>query len=39
MPACDSSGNGYNKYFQVITQRRTFTFDSLECAVHKLAPT
>ena len=39
MPTCDSCGNDYDKFFQVITQGKTFTFDSLECAIHKLAPT
>lgn len=39
MPTCDSCGNDYDKFFQVISHGKTYTFDSLECAIHKLAPT
>ena len=38
MPRCETCGNDYDKAFQVITQGQTHTFDSFECAVHKLAP-
>ena len=36
---CDSCGNDYDKAFQVTKGGKTFTFDSFECAIHKLAPT
>jgi hypothetical protein len=39
MPTCDSCGNTYDKTFQVVLGGATYTFDSFECAVHKLAPT
>jgi hypothetical protein len=35
---CDSCGNDYDKAFQVTKAGKTFTFDSFECAIHKLAP-
>ena len=36
---CDVCGNDYADAFQVIQRGRTYTFDSFECAIHKLAPT
>jgi hypothetical protein len=39
MPRCDTCGNEYDKAFQVVMNGRTHTFDSFECAIHKLAPT
>ena len=36
---CDSCGNDYDKAFQVTKGGKTYTFDSFECAIHKLAPT
>ena len=36
---CDSCGNDYDKAFQVTKAGKTYTFDSFECAIHKLAPT
>ena len=39
MAKCDACGNDYDKSFQVVTQGKTYTFDSFECAIHKLAPT
>ena len=39
MPRCDTCGNDYDKAFQVVMNGRTHTFDSFECAIHKLAPT
>jgi hypothetical protein len=36
---CDTCGNDYDKSFQVMQAGKTFTFDSFECAIHKLAPT
>ena len=38
MSKCDVCGNEYDKSFQVTTLDRTYTFDSFECAIHKLAP-
>lgn len=39
MAKCDVCGNEYDKAFQVVSAGRTYTFDSFECAIHKLAPT
>jgi hypothetical protein len=39
MPRCDTCGNEYDKAFQVVMNGRSHTFDSFECAIHKLAPT
>ena len=36
---CDTCGNDYDKTFRVIGPQGEFTFDSLECAIAKLAPT
>ena len=38
MAKCDTCGNEYDKSFQLIASGRTYTFDSFECAIHKLAP-
>jgi hypothetical protein len=38
MATCEVCGNDYEMAFQVITAGRTHTFDSFECAIHKLAP-
>ena len=38
MAKCETCGNEYDKAFQVIKDGLTHTFDSFECAVHKLAP-
>lgn len=38
MAKCDLCGNDYDRAFQVTLGDRTYTFDSFECAVHKLAP-
>ena len=38
MAKCDSCGNDYDKSFQIVAQGKTFTFDSFECAIHRLAP-
>lgn len=38
MPTCDTCGNSYDKTFEVVTDDQHYTFDSFECAVHKLAP-
>lgn len=40
MATCDVCGNDYEKAFQVTTAAgKMYTFDSFECAIHKLAPT
>jgi hypothetical protein len=36
---CDVCGNDYDKAFQVLHGGRSYTFDSFECAIHRLAPT
>ena len=38
MKPCDVCGNEYDKSFEVRRNGTTYTFDSLECAVHRLAP-
>ena len=37
MARCDSCGNDYDKAFQVTKGGKSYTFDSFECAIHKLA--
>lgn len=39
MARCDVCGNDYDKSFEVSMRGKTYTFDSFECAIHKLAPT
>jgi hypothetical protein len=36
---CDLCGNDYHRSFQVTAQGSSYTFDSFECAIQKLAPT
>jgi len=38
MAKCEVCGNDYDKAFQVVAAGFTHTFDSFECAAHKLAP-
>jgi hypothetical protein len=39
MAKCDVCGNDYDKSFQVRTSDgKSYTFDSFECAIHKVAP-
>ena len=38
MAQCDVCGNEYARSFEVKQGGRTHTFDSFECAIHKLAP-
>src|SRR6187549_2228478 len=38
MAKCEVCGNDYEMSFQVVTAGVTHTFDSFECAIHKLAP-
>jgi Rieske Fe-S protein len=35
---CDVCGNDYYRTFDVVRDGTTYTFDSFECAIHKLAP-
>lgn len=39
MAKCDVCGNDYDKSFEVRRGGEHHTFDSFECAIHKLAPT
>ena len=39
MAKCDVCGNDYPRSFQIAVADRTYTFDSFECAINKLAPT
>jgi len=38
MAKCEVCGNDYDMTFQVIAAGQTHTFDSFECAIHRLAP-
>jgi len=38
MATCDSCGNDYDKPLEITKDGQTHTFDSFECAIHKLAP-
>jgi phage terminase large subunit GpA-like protein len=38
MGTCEVCGNRYDKAFQVQMNGKSHTFDSFECAIHKLAP-
>jgi hypothetical protein len=38
MAVCEVCGNDYHMAFQVVAAGHTHTFDSFECAIHKLAP-
>jgi hypothetical protein len=38
MAKCDVCGNDYDKSFQVTRGGETHTFDSFECAIHRMAP-
>ena len=38
MAQCETCGNVYDRTFEVQMDGRTHTFDSFECAIHKLAP-
>jgi hypothetical protein len=39
MAKCDVCGNEYYLSFDVVRDGTSYTFDSFECAIHKLAPT
>lgn len=38
MAQCEVCGNDYHLSFEVTAQGTTYTFDSFECAIHRLAP-
>ena len=38
MAQCEVCGNDYDKAFQINAAGATHTFDSFECAIHRLAP-
>ena len=38
MAKCDVCGNDYDKSFEVIRGGTRGTFDSFECAIHRMAP-
>ncbi|HKZ74754.1 MAG TPA: hypothetical protein VJ011_11860 [Steroidobacteraceae bacterium] len=39
MARCETCGNDYDKAFEVFMAGQRHTFDSFECAIHRLAPT
>ncbi|MFR9752983.1 hypothetical protein ACL02S_18375 [Nocardia sp. 004] len=38
MATCETCGNEYDKTFTVISDGRSATFDSFECAINAMAP-
>ena len=38
MAICDMCGNDYDGAMQITVDGKTHTFDSFECAIHKVAP-
>lgn len=38
MARCDQCGNEYDKAFTITLETESYTFDSFECAIQKLAP-
>ena len=38
MAICDMCGNDYDGAMQITVDGKTYTFDSFECAIHKVAP-
>jgi hypothetical protein len=38
MATCDSCGNEYDSPLEITKDGQSYTFDSFECAIHKLAP-
>ena len=38
MAVCEVCGNDYEMSFEVVAQGARHTFDSFECAIHKMAP-
>ena len=39
MAQCETCGTNYDKTFEIVLGGQNHTFDSFECAIHKLAPT
>ncbi|MDO5493233.1 MAG: hypothetical protein Q4F53_06430 [Nesterenkonia sp.] len=39
MTPCATCGNEYEKAFTVTQAGETLTFDSFQCAIHRMAPT
>ena len=39
MAQCETCGNNYDKTFDIVLGGQNHTFDSFECAIHKLTPT
>ena len=38
MAKCEVCGNDYDKAFEIVRGGERHTFDSFECAIHKMAP-
>ena len=38
MAQCEVCGNDYDKSFEVVAAGARHTFDSFECAIHRMAP-
>lgn len=38
MATCEVCGNDYDLSFEVVAAGQSHTFDSFECAIHRLAP-
>jgi hypothetical protein len=38
MATCEVCGSDHSRSFEVVSGGRRHTFDSFECAIHKLAP-
>ena len=38
MGKCEVCGNDYDKAFEIVRGGERHTFDSFECAIHKMAP-
>jgi Rieske Fe-S protein len=38
MGTCEVCGNEYDKAFEVVAAGERHTFDSFECAIHRMAP-
>ena len=38
MTVCDTCGNDYDSAMTITQDQDTYTFDSFECAIHKMAP-
>ncbi len=38
MAQCEVCGNDYDKAFEVVAAGERHTFDSFECAIHRMAP-